>query len=439
MKVSNREKIMLCVLGIILVGFGYYNFIYSFQAAQIEEKLKAEAEIKQKYTAAMETINSLEDRKSDIKILKAKISDESVPFYPTISEEHIILELDTLLKDSGLNGTIKFEPIVSNSVENADKKNNTLAESSLQEIVDKYNNEMSNNTKNSNSNDKANNDNSTSNAKINNSDSSNKNNSSSNASKDKKKNTVHYVKLQVDFQGSYDGLNKFLSTIDQNEKKITVNSLKLSSDSSNGIKGTISLEIYSIPKINDELESYLKWDLNNTYGKSIPFIASATSVQPNTGVVGITSGEAKVQENNEPSDFIALVKPIASDLPTIMIGKAKDDSRTTYVYADSNSEEKVEMILTQDGDKYYYKYKTSKGTFPANYDGLGVEFVPASKNITFDILSRSRLDANDNSALRLKIVNKTDKLLNVNISGDDSNNPRVKVEGDLSNISVNNK
>ena len=122
-----------------------------------------------------------------------------------------------------------------------------------------------------------------------------------------------------------------------------------------------------------------------------------------------------------------------------MMGKAKDDLRTSYVYADSNSTEQVEMILSQDGDKYYYKYKTSKGTFPANYDGLGAEFVPTSKNIVLDILSRSRIDANDNSAMKLKIVNKTDKLLDVNINGDDSNNPRVTVEGDLSNISVNNK
>lgn len=437
MKISNREKIMLYILGIILIGFGYYKFIYSFQANQIEEKLKAETEIKQKYTTAMDTINSLEDRKTDIKILKAKISDESVSFYPTISEEHIILELDTLLKDSGLNGTIKFQPIVSNSVENTDKKNNTLPESSLQGIVDKYNSQSSNSTENSNN--KVTTDSSTSNSKKSNSDSNNTNNSNPDTSKDKNQNTVHYVKFQIDFQGSYDGLNTFLNTIGQNQKKIIVNSLKLSSDTLDGIKGTINLEIYSVPKINDELESYLKWDLNNTYGKSVPFSPGTGSALSDISGGSTSNTGAKVQENKDPSDFIALVKPLASDLPTIMIGKAKDDLRTTYVYADSNSEEKVEMIFTQDGDKYYYKYKTSKGTFPANYDGLGAEFVPTSKNIVLDILSRSRLDANDNSAIRLTIINKTDKLLNVNIGGDDSNNPRVKVEGDLSNISVNNK
>ena len=38
MKISNKEKIMLCILGIIIIGFGYYQFVYLFQATKIEEK-----------------------------------------------------------------------------------------------------------------------------------------------------------------------------------------------------------------------------------------------------------------------------------------------------------------------------------------------------------------------------------------------------------------
>ena len=43
------------------------------------------------------------------------------------------------------------------------------------------------------------------------------------------------------------------------------------------------------------------------------------------------------------------------------------------------------------------------------------------------------------SNIKLNIVNKTDKLVEVNISGDDASNPRVKIDGDGSNISVNQK
>lgn len=454
MKISNKEKIMLYILGIILIGLGYYNFVYSVQINKLQEKTKQKNELEQKYTTTMNTINSIEDKKSDVKILKAKISDESSSFYPTISEEHIILELDTLLKDSGLDGGIKFNPIVSDSVESVDKKNQTLSESSLQGIVDQYNGatggadadnninkkvnqhnnvssensnkrEASNNTKDSNNDGKTSATNSNNNSNTNNSNTSNSNTNTSKNSKDQKKNRVQYVKFAVDFEGSYDGLNKLLNTIGKNEKKIVVNSIKINQDTLDTVKGTINLEIYAIPKINDELESYLKWDLANTYGKSVPFSAGAAS--------GI------VEENKNTSDFVVSVKSINSDLPTIMMGKTNDNLRTTYVYADSNSEEQAEIVFTQDGNKYYYKYKTSKGTCPANYEGFGTEFTPTSKNIVLNVLSENRITSNDKSELKLKITNKTDKLVNVDINGDDTADPRVTVEGNGSNISVNQK
>lgn len=278
--------------------------------------------------------------------MKAKIGDEALPFYPTISEEHIILELDKLLSDSGLKGGIKFDPIVSNSVENSKKEDKSLSESSIQGIVDKYDdvtgkndnsesnslNDSNKNTTNANnenfkSNDTKNNNNSSNNTNTSNSSSDNNNSKNSNTtntnggnsgstnvdtsnSKDKGKNTVHYLKCAVSFEGSYDALNKLLNTIGKNEKKIVVNSLNVSEDTLDSIKGTLNLEIYSIPKINDELESYLKWDLKNTYGKSVPFSTGAAS--------------GNVQVNNDTNDFVASVRYANSDLPTVMVGKSDD-------------------------------------------------------------------------------------------------------------------
>lgn len=441
MKISNKEKIMLCVLGCIALGFVYYQFVYLSQTSEIETKIKAESEIKQKYDNAMKTISSMEDKKSDVKILNAKINNESLPFYPTISEEHIIMELDKLLKDSGLDGGITFAPVVSTSVESSKREQKSLAESSLQGIVDKYNSAFKDNKKIKQNNEKtvnnsAKNETNNTNISANNSNITNaSNNSNENTNKDSKKNTVQYLKCEVKFQGSYEGIFRFLNIIGQNEKKIVVNSIKLSSDDG-GVKGTLSLEIYSIPKIDDQLESYLKWDLNKTYGKSVPFSTVATGTSLINAEANIPTS---VQENKPVNDFIASVNSTTSDLPAVMLGKANDKLRTTYVYGNGGSEEKVEMILTQDGDKYYYKYKTSKGNFPSNYDSLGAEFTPLSKNIVLDILSENRMTENDNTAIKLKIVNKTDKLLEINIKGDDVNNSRVTIDGDQSNIIVNKK
>ncbi len=423
MNISNREKIMLSILGIIIVLIGYYKLVYSFQINKIHMKTEQESEIEQKYDTVMNTIKSIDSKKSDVKILKAKISNEAGPFYPTISEEHIIVELDKLLTSSGLEGGIIFSPIVSDSVESIEKNSETLADSSLQGMVDKYNNEEESNSENDINEKAKQNTNVNSNSSGNNDKKSSANNT--NNSESKNKNTVHYMKCEVDFEGSYEGLNKLLNAIEKNEKKIVVNSVTLSQDTMGSIKGTIYLEIYSIPKIDNDLEEYLKWDFNNTYGKNVPF------------ETGMASGIVK--KDKDANDFIISVKSSTSELPTIMVGKANDSLGTTYVYADSNTEENVEMILNQEGDKYYYKYKTSNGTYPANYDGLGSEFVPVSKNIVLNVLSENRVSTSDNSEMKLKIINNTDRLAEVSISGDDVNNPRVVIDGDGSKTSVNKK
>lgn len=417
MKISNKEKIMLFILGIILIGYGYYNFVYTVQINKIQEKMQQESTVKEKYETTRKTINSMDDKKSDVKILKAKISDESIPFYPIISEEHIIVELDELLKNSDLEGGITFEPTVSDSVENSKNEKVSLAESSLQGVAEKYNSTLVDEETVEKPIDKVVDD---SKKNVNGSKKSDSKNS-----KEIKKNTIQYLKCEVKFEGTYEGIDKFLNEIDKNEKKIVVNSIKISEDTLFEIKGTINLEIYSIPKITDELESYLKWDYKNTYGKSVPFSRGAAS--------------EIMDESKETSDFVASVKSVNSESPTIMLGKTNDELRTTYVYADNNSKENVEITLSQDGDKYYYKYKTSKGKFPINYDGPGAEFIPISKNIVLDILSESRINDSDSSELKLKIINSTDKLAEVNIKGDDSVSPRVVIDGDGNKISVNKK
>lgn len=431
MNISNKEKIMLCILGIMLVGFGYYNFVYTPQLAQIEEKSKEKADKENEYNTAMATINALEDRKSDIKILKAKITDCSEEFYPVISEEHIILELDKLLNDSGLTGSISFEPILSASVEKTEKEKINLPESSMQKDADKYAimnggsvNKKTPVNNNENTNSSTNNENVVSESTIN--ESNNNQSTSQNNEENKGKNTVHYLKCSVNFKGTYENLETFLNTIAENEKKIVVNTISMGKDSLEGISGTMSLEIYAVPKIDDELESYLKWELNNTYGKMVPFSPGAAT--------GVDTSKS------ETNDFVASVKSINSDLPTVIIGKSNDDERITYAYGDGNSVEDAEIILTQDGDKYYYKYKTSRGSYPKAYGGNGVQFVPVSDNsITLSVLSESRMNSDDKSGLKLKVINNTDKLVNVDISGDDKNNPRVTIDGDSNKVSVNQK
>lgn len=433
MKLSNREKIMLCILGIIVLGIGYYNFIYKSLSEKVTTAENRKNEIENKYNAAMATIQNIDDKKSNLKILKSQILNCSEGFYPTISEEHIILELNQLLTESGLSGGIKFDPIVTQSVEKVEKESVDIPESSMQKFVDQYselapNSGITSGAKTSEQDGKtiSNNSDTSTSLQSNSSNNSKSNQERNGTSNDKNSNSIEYLKCSITFKGTYENLNTFLKSIRESNRKIMVNSLSTAQDSTNGINGTLKLEIYSVPKIDDELEQYLKWNLDGNNNGTATF--SSNSIND-------------IQDSEyEKVDFVLSSKPMSSDFPSVIMGKAKDSTRTTYVYADSNKPEDVELILTKEGNKYYYKYKTSKGTYPKDFNGNGVEFIPElGTSINVDVFSESRTDSDDEAGVKLKITNNTDMLVNVNISGDDSTNPRIIVDGDSSNISVNSK
>ncbi|MGG7153527.1 pilus assembly protein PilO, partial [Clostridium neonatale] len=246
------------------------------------------------------------------------------------------------------------------------------------------------------------------------------NEKSENISKDK----VHQLRCNINFTGTYENLLNFLKEINDNNKMV-VNSINIGEESLEEIKGSMVIEIYAIPKINDEINEYLQWDFNKEYGKYVPF--------------GSETSSSNIDTEINLDDFVISVKSINSVLPTITIGKADDKLKSTYIYADNNSVEEVEIELTKENNKYYYKYKTNKESYPVEYGVNKVEFNPLSKNINISVLSENRVNQEDKSGMKLKVINNTDKLVNVNISDDDSNNKRVVVEGDSSKVSVNQK
>ena len=408
MRISNKEKIMLGILGVMLIGIGYYNYVYKEHAFKVQEKEEEYFQIEERYNKAIETINSIESKKSDIKILKNKIDNMSVVFYPIISEEHLILELDNLLKNNSLEASIEFENIKSEDIENEQYENVALSESSLQNIADEYI-EIESNIKTSEKEEKIESDNLNNDQNLT-SEEISVNNESSEKSENISKDKVHQLRCNISFTGTYENLMNFLKEINDNNKMV-VNSINVGEESLEEIKGSMLIEIYAIPKINDEINEYLQWDFNKEYGKYVPF--------------GSETSSSNIYTEINSDDFIISVRSINSVLPTITLGKADDKLKNTYIYADNNSVEDVEIELTKENNKYYYKYKTNKESYPVEYEGNKVEFNPVSKNINISVLSENRVNQEDKSGMKLKVINNTDKLVNVNISDDDSSNKRA--------------
>ena len=425
MKLSNKEKILLSLLSGVFVGLVYYQFIYSKQIDNIEGLKEEKLKIETRYNEVINMINSLEERKEKVGSLTSSINFKTKEFYPKILQEKLILDLDNFLKQSIVKGDIGFSEIAIQSVEilSKDKKE---TESTFKPIVDEYNSASSNS----------------------NVEEINKQASDDKIEVSQSSATVEILKANINFKATYESLKSFISKIEISNRQIVITDISTTVGYNGELTGTMNLEFYGIPKISERDNEYLQWNMNGSYGKEIPFLIQKPEVisqqsSDNESLSNIsqnnnTTSNANTQQN-EKSDFDVIVKSITSDLPTVIIGK--NDKEDTYINTVKNNKEEAEIELKKVDGKYYYKYKylDSSKSYPADYNGKGMEFSPISESIIISINSEARVNADDKSELQLNIVNGTDKIVQVNITGDDKTNPRVTVAGNSNKVKVTRK
>ena len=403
MKISKKEKYMLLILIPSLIILLYYNFVYIKQRETLELKREEATQIEEKYNKIMADIQNLEEKEEELNSLKIKANDKSKILYPQIMQEKIILEIDKLLKDNNILGNIAFSPIEVAPVESMIIEGDIKEESSLKDLVDKYENNQGSNIE------------------------SNGVSESSTSSQL----TIQQLKTTITFTATYDNLKKFLKSVEEYDRKLTITNIAISSKSDKEISGSFNLEFYSVPKLSGEDEEYLEWTLNDTYGKENLFGSGNA-----TGAYNSTIEEATSEK--DVNDFLVMVKSSTSELPTITMGKAKDDLRETYLSADNEKVEEASITFSEVNGKLYYKYNTSKSYYPEG-SSQGKEFTTKSENIVIEITSESRVNASDNSGLKLTINNNTNKNVEVIIKNDDKSNPRVSTVSKGNTINITKK
>ena len=407
MKISKREKILLIILGTIIILGSYYKYIFLYQ----RDKLAKLQEEKKQCSIKVEEIKNhktlIKQRKFDIKVLKSKITNKTSILYPKIQQENIIVHLNEILNNSGLRApSLAFTDIEVGAIEYKSKNINKNIKNPLKDLADEYNGvkrekEKEKITNNSNSKEKLNGEN---------------------------------MSVSMNFKGSYSDVISFIKVLESFTKRIVIENIKLSQEGLGNVRGSAVLQFYAVPKIGDEDKDFLNWDIKNTYGKDNPFDGGALNII-NTGTI-----EEIGEKREKDFDFLATVRSINSDLPTVMLGKSKDSGKTTYVYGDNAEIENVEIHLTKKDGKYYYKYKTSRDKYPSDYAGDGEEFIPiTSDNIKFKIYSNKRSSKEDLSGASIKIYNRTDKEVDILVEDDDNIKPRVVIfsEGSIVNVKRN--
>ncbi len=411
-KLSKREKILLGLLGIVIIVFSYYKFIIipSFNEINIlKEKIQ---KYKSEYEEMGVDISSLDNLDNNYKVLNVKITMLENGLFSGIIQEKIIEILDEMLNNSGLDGkSIVFSDIAKDSV--FQEKNSEDNEINItEELVNQYFGILSDTLE-----------------KESESDSTKKDEEINQENKDIK---VDKMTVTIDFEGTYAELMNFIYELENYSKKIIINEIKINSNyEENILQGNIALDFFAIKKLHTIDEEYGKWDYDNEYGRENPF-HTYTGYQSSKGFSSNTIDNINTNNNGNKNvlkeDFIMTVKPITADIPTIIIGNAKDREMKTYVYADNEKYEKVTFEIFEENNKYFYRYKTEKDSYPQDYENDRSSFKPDGNEVNLIISSYPRNGIDDKNGADLTLINNTDLKLNVSIEREDPKEERVRVQ-----------
>ncbi|MDK0627604.1 hypothetical protein P5F04_11885 [Clostridium perfringens] len=397
MKINKREKTLLFVLALGVVGFGYYKVVWDYQYNKLKDLKSKELKVKQEYNDDVKMVNSIEPNKEEINIFNSEIQNLTSGFYSNISQPNIILELNNLMNDANVKGTMSFSEIKTMPViekqegDSSSKSEDDENKNQIQGIVNDYNN-ITDKKKNEDKKDK----------------------------KPEEIYNLNQMTVSLSVNGTYDNVMKFMKSIEENPKHINILNFNLSAQTDGNVSANMNIQLVAIPKIDASKEEFTTAD--EKYGKENPFSGAS--------VVGTGTIENELENSKVKNDFLMTVRPINSDLPTIVLGKSDDKDKKTYLNNDENSVSNIEMYISGDNGKYYYKYKVEGKSYPTKFEGNGEEFKPNGNDINFEIFSEKRVNKDDKSGANIKIVNSSDKEVNLIINKDDEKSPRVNVTTD---------
>jgi len=404
MKVSKREKFLLGVLVLIIICTAYYKLVYQKQYAKLQEVKQEESELNEKYNEMLSNINTITNNKSDIKILKDSIGSKSMLLYPKIYQDRIIVELNKLLNDAGIKGSLTFSEVTVSPIEAyfsevVDPKE----QPSLEQVVEESSKEKTKEDVEE---------------KLEEAKDLGENQATKRDEGESTENKVEQMKVSVSFNGTYKNVAKFVKLISEYERILAMPNINITASGNNEVSGTLDLEFYSIPKINPYEDSkYLKWTFDEEYGKENPFLEGSQS-----------SMASRTSEGNNYVLIMAL-KGVNSDLPSLTLGKENDLTRESYIYNDENKKVDVEIEVNKEGGKYYIKYKTEKSSYPSDYSKNGIELRNVDEeNINIAIYSSKRIGIDDKVGANIKVINNAnDKKVSLTIIDDDKTSPRVQI------------
>lgn len=218
------------------------------------------------------------------------------------------------------------------------------------------------------------------------------------------------------YECSYSEFKEFLDYILNYDTRYTIDSVSCSyNEEDDIISGTISICQYAItgserPYYEPEIDSI-------TLGTENIFVSEENP-------------DKYVEENEDfeimnTYDLALSLNSAASDLSSVVIGRRNLISSQIS----DNANDVTEVVLNIDGSEglYTISYTIGENSYPAENPAEGVVFTPGRK-LDLIVFSSKREGNNDKAGVKLIVNNNSDMTLNIKILNDDEVSPRFNIE-----------
>jgi type IV pilus assembly protein PilO len=433
MKLSSREKILMIALAMAGFMAAFYYLLLSPQLLVLgAAKVQAE-----EYRVKVEEMKAQMDPNhpiyADIKIKQAEVTERTARLYPAILQDKLITVLDEKFKSAGLNpDEITF--VRTSKTVGAVQKKGTAQKKGNAPAIDLTALRQSyigiGKTE-------------TVNAEI---------------PEIFRMNELTANITSKNVVGEYQKLISFIAALEKDKYKIILNSISMETKDTNTVESNFSVSFISVPKMfEDGDKDYLGWLFNYSSNKYNPLLASGNLNPGETAPAPVLTTPVPVTPStptptptttpkvtiptpappapSKSSDFAITLRPISSDVPTVLVGKVNDKGAGVYVYADNPNFENVEVQILESGGKLYYRYKTTSDNYPANYSEMAA-FTSKSTGVVIEVISTKRTGSDDTSGINLTVINKSNKKVSVSIKNDDVSKSRVKISSTSGSVTV---
>jgi len=221
------------------------------------------------------------------------------------------------------------------------------------------------------------------------------------------------ITVMFDFTADYYNMLDFIEFMQTYKINFVIPNISINSNPTDTtVEGSTELTLYSIPKIHDDKDPDWVWTDLIAYGSSNPFIFDNVNLDQYWAVM---------------YDLSLVLSPMELDIPSVNLGLYLDNSYQSYVYADSNNFEDVEISIKEEDGIYFIKYKTRLGSYPSNYNEWTV-FSPANDFLSLTVQSMPRQSSEDQGGINLTVNNDTSLLFYINVYDEDFVRPRLNLE-----------